>query len=149
MNELDKILQLLWEKKPSPCASHFVLKELFPESNEAKVKQLIMEIVKRQPQLLATYGAENGQEPRAFCAKDLIPEFLENGGFAKLDREAETQAKYLKEKERIAFEKSKIDLKLAQKMLDEYPVTKWTARIGLIIGIFLAILELIRWIMSP
>jgi len=149
MNDLDKILQLLWEYKDNPCDSNFVFRKLFPNSNEGKVKQMILEIVKRQPQLLATYGDENGQEPRAFCAKDLIPEFLENGGFAKLDRKAETQAKYLKEKERIAFEKSKIDLELAQKMLEEYPITKWTARIGLIIGIILAILEVIRWIMSP
>lgn len=54
--------------------------------------------------------------------------------------------KYLAEKERIEFEKSKIDLELAQKMLKEYPYTKWFARIGAFIGIVLAVLELLQWI---
>ncbi|KIA86397.1 hypothetical protein [Flavobacterium sp. AED] len=53
--------------------------------------------------------------------------------------------KYLAEKERIEFEKSKIDLDLAQKMLKEYPYTKWFARIGFVIAIVLAVLEIIQW----
>ena len=52
------------------------------------------------------------------------------------------------EKERIEFEKSKIDLKLAKKMLKEFPKTKLFSRIGAFIGIGLAILELIKWIMK-
>lgn len=54
--------------------------------------------------------------------------------------------KYIAEKERIEFEKSKIDLDLAQKMLKEYPYTKWFARISILIAVVLAILEIIRWI---
>lgn len=50
--------------------------------------------------------------------------------------------KYIAEKERIEFEKSKIDLELAQKMLKEFPKTKWFARIGLFIAIVLALKEL-------
>ena len=50
--------------------------------------------------------------------------------------------KYFDEKERIEFEKSKIDLELAQKMLKEFPKTKWFARIGLFIAIVLALKEL-------
>jgi len=50
--------------------------------------------------------------------------------------------KYLAEKERIEFEKSKIDLVLAEKMLKEYPYTKWLARIGAFIGIVLGLKEL-------
>ena len=53
--------------------------------------------------------------------------------------------KYIAEKEKIEFEKSKIDLDLAQKMLKEYPYTKWFARIGIFIAVVLAILELIQW----
>ncbi|GEL11364.1 hypothetical protein SAMN05192550_2011 [Flavobacterium glycines] len=53
--------------------------------------------------------------------------------------------KYLAEKERIEFEKSKIDLDLAQKMLKEYPYTKWFARISIFIAVVLAILEIIQW----
>ncbi|MDO8317544.1 MAG: hypothetical protein Q7T12_08485, partial [Flavobacterium sp.] len=50
--------------------------------------------------------------------------------------------KYIAEKERIEFEKSKIDLELAQKMLKEFPKTKWFARIGFFIAIVLALKEL-------
>ena len=56
----------------------------------------------------------------------------------KLDYEAE--------KERIEFEKSKTDLILAQKMLKEYPYTKWFARISIVIALGLGILEIIRYI---
>ena len=52
------------------------------------------------------------------------------------------EQKYFDEKERIEFEKSKIDLELAQKMLKEFPKTKWFARIGLFIAIVLALKEL-------
>jgi predicted transcriptional regulator len=52
--------------------------------------------------------------------------------------------KYIAEKGRIEFEKSKIDLDLAQKMLKEYPYTKWFARIGFLIAVVLAVLEIIR-----
>jgi predicted transcriptional regulator len=55
------------------------------------------------------------------------------------------ELEYNAEKERIEFEKSKIDLDLAQKMLKEYPYTKWFARIGFVIAIVLAVLELIQW----
>lgn len=53
--------------------------------------------------------------------------------------------KYIAEKEKIEFEKSKIDLDLARKMLKEYPYTKWFARIGFVIAIVLAVLEIIQW----
>ncbi len=53
--------------------------------------------------------------------------------------------KYIAEKEKIEFEKSKIDLDLGQKMLKEYPYTKWFARIGFVIAIVLAVLEIIQW----
>ena len=56
----------------------------------------------------------------------------------KLDYEAE--------KERIEFEKSKTDLVLAQKMLKEFPKTKWIARISIVIALGLGILEIIRYI---
>jgi predicted transcriptional regulator len=55
------------------------------------------------------------------------------------------ELEYNAEKERIEFEKSKIDLDLAQKMLKEYPYTKWFARIGFVIAIVLAVLEIIQW----
>ena len=53
---------------------------------------------------------------------------------------------YEAEKERIEFEKSKTDLVLAQKMLKEFPKTKWIARISIVIALGLGILEIIRYI---
>ena len=53
---------------------------------------------------------------------------------------------YETEKERIEFEKSKTDLVLAQKMLEEFPKTKWIARISIVIALGLGILEIIRYI---
>ena len=52
---------------------------------------------------------------------------------------------YETEKERIEFEKSKTDLVLAQKMLKEFPKTKWIARISIVIALGLGILEIIRY----
>jgi predicted transcriptional regulator len=51
-------------------------------------------------------------------------------------------------KEQVEFEKSKIDLELAKKMLKEYPKTKLFARIGLTIGIVLWLKELYIWLMQ-
>jgi hypothetical protein len=52
---------------------------------------------------------------------------------------------FLAKKEVVDFEKSKVDLELAKKVLKEYPYTKWFARIGFVIAIILAVLEIIRW----
>ena len=52
------------------------------------------------------------------------------------------EEKYIEEKERIEFEKSKTDLVLAQKMLKEFPKTKMFSRISLFIAIVLALKEL-------
>ena len=55
---------------------------------------------------------------------------------------------YIAEKERIEFEKSKIDLDLASKILKEYNFTKWIARIGFFIALMLALLEIVKYIKS-
>ena len=57
----------------------------------------------------------------------------------------------LKEKrkrENFEYKKSKVDFKLANKMLEEFPKTKLFSRIGAFIGIGLAVLEIIEWIMK-
>lgn len=46
----------------------------------------------------------------------------------------------------LEIEKTKVDLDLAKKMLKEYPLTKWTARVGFLIALGLAILELIKFL---
>jgi hypothetical protein len=64
-------------------------------------------------------------------------------GFAFEGFEYERKAKvHLEEKERNDFEKSKIDLVLAKKMLKEYPYTKLISWISFIIGVCLAVLEI-------
>ena len=64
--------------------------------------------------------------------------FIKNGGFKNEYAEIE-KAKY---KDRIELRKNEIDLDLAEKMLKEFPKTKWFARIGLFIAIVLALKEL-------
>ncbi len=61
--------------------------------------------------------------------------------------EEELQEK-IKEKEDLELEKSKVDLELAKKMLEEYPKTKWFARIGFIIAIVLATIEIVKFIVD-
>ena len=72
-------------------------------------------------------------------------EILTNGGWLKYAENEKSKSDFLAKKEALDFEKSKIDLDLAQKMLKEYPYTKWFARISIFIAVVLAILELIRW----
>ena len=49
-----------------------------------------------------------------------------------------------KEKEKIEFEKSKTDLILAQRMLKEFPKTKFIARVGAFIALVLFIIKIIE-----
>tara|TARA_R110002033_G_scaffold6275_1_gene24979 strand:- start:696 stop:1115 length:420 start_codon:yes stop_codon:yes gene_type:complete len=56
--------------------------------------------------------------------------------------------KLINEKEDIELRKTKVDLELAEKMLKEFPKTKLFSRIGAFIGIGLAILEIVKWIMK-
>jgi hypothetical protein len=72
-------------------------------------------------------------------------EILANGGWLRYVENEKSKSDFLAKKEALDFEKSKIDLDLAQKMLKEYPYTKWFARISFFIAVVLAILELIRW----
>jgi hypothetical protein len=74
--------------------------------------------------------------------RDSIYSITEKGEklLTKITKQLERESK----KDRIEFEKSKIDLELAQKMLKEYPYTKWFARIGFAIAIILAALEILQ-----
>lgn len=70
---------------------------------------------------------------------------LTNGGWLKHIENENIKSDFLAKKEIVDFEKSKVDLELAKKVLKEYPYTKWFARIGFAIAIILAVLEIIRW----
>lgn len=69
-------------------------------------------------------------------------EVLEAGGWKMYQQLLKEKKNREAEREIIDFEKSKIDLELAKKMLKEFPKTKWFARIGFIIAIVLMLKEL-------
>ena len=71
---------------------------------------------------------------------------LKIGGYKSYLDALENQAQLDNYKQKLEIEKAKTDLELAKRMLKEYPLTKWTARIGFIIALGLAILELIKFI---
>lgn len=73
-------------------------------------------------------------------------EVIKQGGWIKHLEIEKEKLDFNIEKEFLEFEKSKIDLDLAKKLLNEYPYTKWFARIGFFIGIGLGLLELIKYI---
>ncbi|MFC0878960.1 hypothetical protein ACE01N_20365 [Saccharicrinis sp. FJH2] len=50
--------------------------------------------------------------------------------------------------EKDELKKSKIDLELSERMLEEYPKTKWFARIGFIIAVILVLKELVLLIIE-
>src|SRR5665811_2182324 len=68
--------------------------------------------------------------------------FQRNGGFKVLYEKNQKE----KERKEIEFQKSKIDLTLAKKMLEEFPKTKIISRTSLGIGIVLAVIELYKWL---
>ena len=85
--------------------------------------------------MINEYGLLNKYKNLDFKLTKAGEEFI---SFAELEKESET----IKERERIEFEKLKVDLVLAKEMLKEYPKTKWFARIGFIIGVLLLLKEL-------
>ncbi|WP_392348303.1 hypothetical protein [uncultured Polaribacter sp.] len=90
---------------------------------------------------MLTHTFKNGKRNRyALFEKGL--EVLEVGGWKMYQQLLKEKKNREAEKEIIDFEKSKIDLVLAKKMLEEFPKTKWFARIGFIIGIVLMLKEL-------
>lgn len=79
-------------------------------------------------------------------SNNLTPVFLKQGGFTKYEEEQRIEKEKIREKEAIELRKSMIDLELSEKMLQEYPKTKWFARIAFIIGLVLAILKILEFI---
>lgn len=71
-------------------------------------------------------------------------QFQKQGGFKALYADLEEKHK----QEKLQFRKAQVDLDLAERMLKEYPRTKWFARIGFFLGLILAIVEIIKWLTS-
>jgi hypothetical protein len=71
-----------------------------------------------------------------------------NEGWREFIKQKKLKSKRIIEKEEIEFEKSRIDLELAKKMLKEYPKTKLISRFGFFIALVLALKELYIWLMQ-
>jgi hypothetical protein len=143
MNDKDLILKTMISN-PNPHSYYTptsLIEGIFPEYNYDKVKHLLDSIKKEKPELIKKKDFINGIG-LAYQPTGLITDFLNQGGFTKIELELSEFKKFTSEKERLEFEKSKIDLELAEKMLKEFPKTKWFARIGFIIAIVLMLKEL-------
>tara|TARA_R110001606_G_scaffold387636_1_gene552418 strand:- start:151 stop:660 length:510 start_codon:yes stop_codon:yes gene_type:complete len=98
------------------------------------------------------YNCGNVQKATAFTGEELTIsknknslQFKKQGGFKNLY----TDLKEEKKRKNIEFKKSKVDLKLANKMLEEFPKTKLFSRVGAFIGIILLLKELYILIWKP
>lgn len=143
MSNKDLILKTIF-LNPNKGADVFFTAEslkqaILKDKNVDEVEFLLKEITKEKPELLNVkiiYGHQFAVTPTG-----LIESFLNSGGFTKIESD-------FKEKQDLESRKSKVDLELAEKMLEEYPKTKWFARIGFFIAVVLGLKELIEWIMQ-
>ena len=121
-------------------SSRDIKENLFPELHLDKVKLLFERMYNSPDQVLTFRGV--GREAY-ISSNGLTDTYLnELGGYTKSENDKKENNLLKLEKENIEFEKSKIDLELSKKMLEEFPKTKWFARIGFIIGIVLMLKEL-------
>lgn len=141
MNDKDLILKTMISKPNRNPNTIFTPESLnsaiLKDKNTDEIEFLIRQIIKERPELIKIEKVVG--LPLAVTPTGLVESFLKNDGFTKIESD-------LKEKHDIEYRKSKVDLELAEKMLKEYPKTKWFARIGFIIGICLAVLELLKFL---
>jgi|TARA_R110002096_G_scaffold131692_1_gene281715 hypothetical protein len=144
MNDLDKILEFLiihFNTKRNVWMPNVksIQKDLFPYYNEDQIISLLNQIQNNRPDILI-YKRTNAGD--LIQITGLTESFFNQGGFTKIEEKRNFEFKKKNERENIEFEKTKVDLKLAEKTLKEFPKTKWFARIGFIIGILLLLKEL-------
>ena len=137
--KLDQILELslLFTNGIQP---HQIKEELFPELNNEQIGELILNIRSLNPKISEVYEGNIGI---ILTKNGLTKSFLDNGGFTKMENDLIWENNKIKEREEIEFKKSKIDLELSKKILEEFPRTKWFARIGFIISIILLLKEVL------
>jgi len=75
-------------------------------------------------------------------------EIQDIGGWLKYIDLQEAEAKRQRDKEDLDFKKSKVDFKLAKKMLKDFPTTQKQARWGLIIAGVVGLVQIIQIIVS-
>jgi hypothetical protein len=71
-------------------------------------------------------------------------QFQKLGGFKKVYADLIKK----EEKESLEIKKTKIDLELSEKILNEYSKTKWFARIGFLLAVALVIFEIVKFIIE-
>lgn len=133
---LDCILQYCIENKD--VNSDKIINDLFPDVNIDQLSFMLNKIMSCDVKVL---NIEEGHYT-VINSTGMTKDFLNNGGFSSLFEKQEKELKLKQEKDDIEFRKSKIDLELSENMLKEYPNTKLFARIGFVIAICLALLEL-------
>lgn len=141
MNDKDLILKTILSNPNSTPDVYYTgnsLKQTILKGKHVdEIEFLLREIKQEKPELFIerkVYGENFAVSPTG-----LIQSFLEKGGFTEIEKE-------FKEKQLRELQKSKVDLELAEKMLSEYPKTKWFARIGFFIGVILALLEILKFL---
>ncbi|AUC20626.1 hypothetical protein BTO15_00180 [Polaribacter sejongensis] len=149
MNKKDLILKaMISEKTVNPSFSYASLRDsLFSELNIDQVKFLIESIDKEKPELLIIMPYS--EKSPLIQPTGLVNEFLNQGGFTKIEKDKELLLNKQNEREEREIRKSKVDLELAEKMLKEFPTTKVFSRIGAFIGIALLLKELYILIWKP
>lgn len=93
---------------------------------------------------LISYRGSYGSERSIIDIALKGEQILDQGGIAKYYAERLDDRNKLKEVKELEREKLKVDYALANKMLKEYPRTKWFARSGFFIALLLLIIELVR-----
>jgi len=144
MNDLDKILDFLithFNTKRNVWMPNVksIQKDLFPYYNDDQIISLLNQIQSNRPDILKYKRTDAGD---LIQITGLTESFLNQGGFTKIEENRNFELEKKNKREKFEFEKGKVDLELSKKMLEEFPKTKWFARIGFIIGILLLLKEL-------
>ena len=148
MDEIDKLidsnLEIIFNQENQQMFYHdFVDKEGMKLNNRFLGKKFADEMVSRGLIRLQSQLCIIEQKGRDVYKEGGWIKYLQNNK----KRNEELREK-IKEKQDLELEKSKVDLELAKKILKEYPKTKWSARIGLIIAILLVIIDIVKFILE-
>lgn len=138
----DEILKFCIKFPKERITTNTIIKKVFPNSSREKINYLLKEIAVFLGADKFTLKFNTTSSTSFITTNELTKEFLNTSSFTKIEIENLKKLRKEEEKATIEFRKTKIDLELAEKMLEEFPKTKWFARIGFIIGVVLMLKEL-------
>ena len=136
---LDVILQYSLKKEYLDIS--IIKKNLFNDLNDDEITYLLTNILNYEDEIAEVQISEYNS---IIKANGMTQNFLNQGGFSKIYKKREQELDREKELKDLEFEKSKIDLELAKKMLKDFPRTKVISYISIFIGICLALLEIAK-----